>query len=574
MTNPKQLIFDNLKNFLERKNIDATFEVSLVTNSDHGDFATNIALVVSKQVGKSPREIAEEIIKFISESVDIKETFEKIEVAGPGFINFYLSEEYLKHQIQKINNKKEAFGKNSKNPQKIIVEFAHPNTHKEFHIGHLRNITLGESISRLLESQGMDVSRVNYQGDVGMHVAKALHGVRKLLAEKHEDLKAEDVKPPSAKALFLGLAYSTGSKSYEEDEEAKKEITNINKQIYARDPEIMPIWETTRRWSLEYFDSIYKKMGTAFKRLFFESEVYESGRDIVLSHVADGIFVKDAGAVIFPGEKFGLHNRVFVTSEGNPTYEAKEMGLAPLEYKEFKFDNAIHVVGPEQAGYFEVVFKALEQIDPNLKGREKHLVYGFVQLKDGKMSSRMGNIVRGEWLLDEAKKRISKSFPELDDSTAETVAIGAVKYSMLKFGRTSDIQFSFEDSINLEGNSGPYLQYTYTRTQSVLRKFEALNSKSETNFNLDNSKTEKEEEVLLRFLTQFPYILEQAANEFAPNLLCNYLFELSQKFNNFYQKHKIIGSENEAFRLQLTKAVGQVLENGLHILGIETVEKM
>ena len=519
--------------------------------SQFGDYSTNIALVLSKKLGKPANEIAFELVQNLK-----KEKIEEVEIeAVGGFINFRLSKEYLISLLdQKLEIDKKLKGK------KIIVEFAHPNTHKEFHIGHLRNITLGESIARLLEEMGADLSRVNYQGDVGLHVAKALYGVRKLgLDEKNEDTLGE-------KAKFLGKAYAFGSKSYEEDEKAKKEILEINKKIYIKDPSVLKLWKKTREWSLAYFDSIYKRVYTKFKRLYFESEVYESGKDIVLSHLADGIFVKSDGAIIFDAERYGLHKRVFITAEGNPTYEAKEMGLGALQYKEFKFDEALHVVGPEQSGYFEVVFKALELINPILKAKEKHLPYGFVQLKKGKMSSRLGQVVSGEWLLDEAKKRIKETFKDMDDETSEKVAVGAVKYSMLKFGRTSNIQFSFEDSISLEGDSGPYIQYTFTRTQSVLAKsnIKLLNKGS-------SELLEKEDVEVLRILSKYWETIEEAGIMYSPNAVCVYLFELAQKFNLLYQKHRIL--EN-GLRLKITKKTGEVIKESLTLLGIEAPDRM
>jgi arginyl-tRNA synthetase len=225
------------------------------------------------------------------------------------------------------------------------------------------------------------------------------------------------------------------------------------------------------------------------------------------------------------------------------------------------------------------VFKVLELIDPVFRDKEKHLSYGFVQLKQGKMSSRMGNVVSGEWLLDEAKARIQKEFKDMDDNTAEAVAVGAVKYSMLKFTRESNIKFSFEDSINLEGNSGPYLQYTFARTQSVVRKSQISNLKSQISnkFQISNFKLESEEVLLLRAMYRFPEVVEEAGEKFSPNILCNYLFDLCQKFNIFYQKLPIINPgviETQEFRLGLTMAVGQIIKNGLYLLGIAAPERM
>lgn len=563
MDKVKNEIAKKLKEVL--KDLD-TSEVSITishpTDSSKGDYSTNIAMVLAKKLGKNPLELANEI----KDKLGKIDGVEKIDAAAPGFLNFWISKDNLFKNLSEIINKGDI---NSKNPTslklrgtRILVEFAHPNTHKEFHIGHLRNITVGESITRILDNLGATTRRANYQGDVGLHVAKALYGIEKL----GNILDMED-KSLKEKAKFLGKAYALGSKSYEEDDKAKEKIININKKIYSKDKDILPLWQKTRQWSLDYFDSIYKRLDSKFDRFYFESEVFELGKNIVLSHIEDGIFEKSDGAIIFDGERYGLHKRVFITSEGNPTYEGKEMGLGELEYKEFPFDEALHVVGPEQAGYFKVAFKALELINPSLKDKEKHLQYGFVQLRDGKMSSRLGNVIAGEWLLDEAKKKVSEAFAEMDEETAEIVSVGAVKYSMLKFSRDSDISFSFEDSISLEGNSGPYIQYTFARTQSVLAKKKAESK-------VENLDLEKEESELIRALFKFGEVVEEAGNSFAPNILCQYLFELCQKYNLFYQKHKIIGGEKEEFRLSLTKAVGQVIKNGLYLLGIKSPKKM
>lgn len=481
----------------------------------------------------SPQEVAEKIVAQLCPDGRQGE-------AKNGFINFWLTKEEL---IKKMNPKAE---NNSLAGKKIMVEFAHPNTHKQFHIGHLRNITLGETVSRLLTICGAKIIRANYQGDVGMHVAKALWGVQKL-------------------GKTAG-AYVLGNKAFEEDEKAKKEIVDLNKKIYQKDPEIMPLWEQTRQESLDYFDKIYQRVYTKFDRLYFESEVAERGKELVLQNVGK-FFEKSEGAIIFRAE----HTRVFVNSEGNPTYEAKDMGLGELQFKEYNPDLIIHNVGPEQASYFEVIFVALAKILPQTAGREKHLAYGWVKLKEGKMSSRTGNVVLGEWLLDEIKKRLGEKYPErLSD--LEPVAVAAAKYSLLKIGREQEIAFDIDESISLEGDSGPYLQYTYARARSVLRK-SVIPAKAGIYSNRSRVKPgmTKEEIAILRYLYKFPEVVEQAAKQYSPNLICSYLFELAKRFNYFYNNCPIL--ENN-FRLMLTVSCGDVLKTGLNLLGIEALEKM
>ena len=413
---------------------------------------------------------------------------------------------------------------------------------------------------------------------MGLQVEKVVYGIFRLC---HAELfsvssllgskmmkQIEDEKL-SSKIEFLGKAYALGARAYEEDEKAKKEIIELNKKIYDHDREIEDLYKKGRQWSLEYFDTIYKRLGTKFKKFYFESEAGDIGSKIVRDHTGD-VFEKSDGAVIFNGEKHGLHNRVFLNSQGLPTYEAKELGLAPTKYMDFKYDQSIIVTGNEIIEYFKVLLNVLKHIYPDLAARTKHVAHGMVRLPKGKMSSRTGQVITGEWLLDEAKDRIQKAYPEMDEDTAEKVAVGAVKYAFLKSGIGRDIEFNFDESISLEGNSGPYLQYTFARTQSVLAKAGITNHE----LRIMNYEFEKEEELLLRAIHLFPEVVEEASDKFAPNVLCNYLFDLAQKYNLFYQKHKILESEEEGFRLGLSQSVGQVLKNGLNLLGISAPDRM
>ena len=557
--NLQKEIVGKIKNSLPEI-LESEIRLNRPTDTSHGDFTTNIAMVAAKKLGKRPIEIANEL-KDKLENID---GVEKVEVAPPGFINFFVAKAGLLDNLLKILEKSEDYGKSEKlKGKKIMLEYADPNPFKEFHIGHLRNISLGESYARLSEAQGADFWRVNYQGDVGLHVAKAIWGIQN--SKRH--LAELENKPLKTRVEFLGKAYTAGAKAYEEDAGVKKEITSINLGIYKNDPDLQEIWKTGRKWSLEYFEEIYKRVGTTYKRYYFESEVADKGRQIVLDNIENGIFERHEEAVVFRG---GDHTRVFVTKEDYATYEAKDMALAGVKYEDFKYDKSVIITAHEQGPYFKVVLAAMGKVFPELAKKTSNITFGFVRLKDEKMSSRLGNIISGEWLLDEVKVKIAGAFPEMDDKTLEMVAVGAVKYSMLKFGRTSDIAFTFEDSISLEGNSGPYIQYTFARCCSVLQRAGISNFQ----FPISNSELEKGEVELIRMLSKFGEVVEEAGNSFSPNILCNYLFELSQKFNLFYQKHKIIGGDKEEFRLALTKAVGQVIKNGLYLLGIESPEKM
>lgn len=598
-------------------------DVTISDDPVHGEYTTNIAMKLAKTLKKSPMDIAlqvknaldsriktvthdnqdHNIIKIdhnntgkkqkvnqlqdsddvVSAVTDVLSSIDRVEIVPPGFLNVFLRDFALSSRVQSVLKDAERYGSSQTlipldlhgeadgNAKRIMVEFAHPNTHKAFHIGHLRNITTGESVVRLLEASAHTVIRANYQGDVGMHIAKCLWAMLHLPEFDHTAVQNSDIH---AKVEFLGKAYAAGSTRYETDDAVKREVGEINKQIYAKNPAIYPLYQETRQWSLEYFDSIYKRVGTHYDRLYFESETYESGKKNVLEGLKKGIFEESDGAIIFPGEKYGLHTRVFITKEGNATYEGKDMGLAPLQHKEYHPDLILHVLGPEQYSYTRVMFKALDLLFPVDAHKQFHKVYGWVKLKHGKMSSRTGQVVLGEWLLDEAKRSIYEILKqsktnytkEEQDEIAEKGAIAAVKYAFLKVSTNQEIAFDLKESVSFDGDSGPYLLYSYARCKSVLRKAGIAAAGDGPTMPLN-----PEEKALARHLYFFPEIVAEAAGALSPNVLCTYLFTLGQTFNLFYQKHPIIGQPH---RLALTAATAQVLNNGLYLLGISTVERM
>ena len=296
-------------------------------NLEHGDYSTNVALVLAKQLGKNPREVAESIIGKLE--IENWKFLDKVEVAGPGFVNFFLSKEYLLEELKRIAKEKDRYGA-GKEKRKIIVEFTDPNPFKEFHIGHLYSNTAGESLCRLFEATGAVVKRANYQGDVGLHVAKAILGMT-LLANGMPKKKTTLLE----KVKWLGRCYALGSA----DGVEVGDLERINKAVYEKsDKNINKLYEVGREWSLQYFENIYKRLGTEFNYYYFESKVGNMGAKIVGEGLKKGVFERSEGAVIFPGEKYGLHSRVFINSQGLPTYEAKELGLAPTKYKDFKYD--------------------------------------------------------------------------------------------------------------------------------------------------------------------------------------------------------------------------------------------
>ncbi len=549
------------------------FEVNIDYPNDlaHGDYASSVAFVISKQLGKSPLQIATEIVS----KMEKPDGIEKIEVATPGFINFYLSREFFAKNTAEILRQAQDFGRNKNlKGKKVMVEYTDPNPFKEFHIGHLMSNAIGESISRLIEFSGAHVKRACYQGDVGLHVAKAVWGMKQSPVRDNAPLEK---LPLAGKVKYLGGAYKVGAAAYESAQ--KEEIEEINKKIYDRsDSEINKLYDWGRKVSLKYFDEIYKRLGTKFDFYFFESEMVETGTKIVREFLKKGIFEESEGATIFRAEKHNekLHTRVFINSRGLPTYEAKELGLAELKQKEYGHDISISVTGNEVSDYFRVVLEALKQTDSKLVEKIKHISHGMLRLPSGKMSSRTGDVITAESLLSEIEKLVEEKIKDrgyddgLKKEIVDAVSLGALKFSILKQNIGGDIIFDFDKSISFEGDSGPYLQYSYARAKSVLRKAHDEKIKEST------KEPMPEKTIVERVLVRFPDVVEKAAKEFAPHRVVTYLVELASAFNGFYAHEQIVNKDDKysPYKIALTAAFAQTMGNGLWLLGIPTPERM
>lgn len=593
-----------LKQALEQLNVDYLPNIALEhpSQKNFGDYSSNLAMVAYQQFARenrwqSPRELAMAIVEKIN--LDGNQYLAKVEVAGPGFINFYLQKSALLLILDDILNKNADFNSLKRvDGEEVAVEFAHPNTHKVFHIGHLRNITTGESLARILSAVGYKVWRFNYQGDVGLHIAKCLYGI--LQTADYQKI-LDDLSVLSDKMKFIGQSYVIGSKAYQEDALAKEAIHELNYLIYAsaqkrqqdlgkpisstnyldfienkdKLPLVYQLWLQTRQWSLDFFNNIYQRVGTHYHRFFFESECL-AGVDIAKTALEKGILKESQGAIVFDGSEFALDTRVFVNSLGLPTYEGKELQLAFNQLAEYpQVQKIIHVVAPEQTSFFACTFKVEELLDDKFKDKQYHKRYAFVKLKEGKMSSRTGQVVSGEWLLDEAKNKIKQDFA-VDEQLADKIAVGAVKYSFLKVSTQQEIAFDFKESISLEGNSGPYLQYACARIKSLLNKATA-NGLAVADFSQQDIEFNQYENNLLNAIYQFEEVVIKSALELEPQYIANYLFSLAQIFSSFYNQCPIISLEDKllaSFRLSLAKAVEIILSKGLDLLGIEVVERM
>ena len=544
----------------------------------HGDYSTNVSLAYAKQAGKNPRALADEIVANISHRSDL---WEKIEIAGPGFINFYLSKNFFSDSVKDIHSASSKWGTNeASSGKKIMVEYTDPNPFKPFHIGHLMTNAIGESIARIFEYANADVIRANYQGDVGLHVAKAMY---MLLKNKEQTLSMMQSRvPASDAALYIGKCYTDASNLYDEDPAVKAEIDAINKKVYQKnDPEINEIYEWGRAVTLEAFEDIYKMLGTKFNAgcYFFESVMAPIGEAIVRANIGK-VFEESDGAIVFKAENHDprLHTRVFITKQGLPTYETKEIGLTTTKFKQENPDLSIVVTAIEQGPYMEVVQKALSIIHPDYESRMKHITHGMMRFASGKMSSRKGNVITGESLLADAKDLVYEKLAERElsqeekDKVASQVGVAAIKFTILKQQLGGNIIYDEEKSVSFEGDSGPYLQYTTVRAGSVLAKAEAEGIKSDTKIPDGWTTT-----TLEKYLYRFPEVVERAYQFMEPHHIAGYMIELSAIFNSFYAQEKIIDKDNlaaSAYKVALTKAFRMTMQNGLYLLGIDVPERM
>lgn len=527
------------------------------TVPEHGDFATNVAMQLTKQVGKPPREIAEQIAAALHKN----EAISSVEIAGPGFINIRITDAALLNSLS-TQPRKPLAGK------KILVEYSDPNPFKPLHAGHLYTTLVGDSIARLVQSAGADTVRINFSGDVGRHVGISMWAIIKSLGSENPDALntvAEEDRP-----AWLGQCYVQGTEAFETDESAKVEIIEANKKVYAlhqnndHESDFAKIYWTCRDWSYTYFDKLYNELGVIpFDRYIPESEVTPLGLATVKEQLAKGVFKESNGAVVFEGEPFGLHTRVFINSEGLPTYEAKDVGLSLTKWQDYHFDTSIIITANEQMQYMQTVIKSIEQFAPEPANRTTHLTHGVVKLQGGvKMSSRRGNIVSAMDIIGEARAAGEQSGIAANESTV----MAAIKYAFLKQRVGGDIIYDPKESISMAGNSGPYLQYAHARAKSILQKSTTTAAQLQ---DLDAS-----ERTLAVKISEYAEVVERAQLEYMPHHICTYLYELTQTFNRFYENEQVIGSDREAVRCALLGIYANTLKQGLELLGIDAPERM
>jgi arginyl-tRNA synthetase len=541
----------------------AKLEVGFAADAAHGDIATNAALIIAKQVGSNPRQVAERLVGVFGQRLQGIATFA---IAGPGFINLTLDNEALLDMAKGAA----AAGSEVYAGQQVVTEYSDPNPFKALHVGHLYTTIVGDALSRLFEAGGATVHRLNYGGDVGLHVGRAMWGIlHELGGEKPEKLASV---PEAERAEWIGARYVEGTRAHEAGGATAEEVVACNRRVYHlhdqddHESAFAQIYWTCREWSYNGFRDLYKRLGVVpFERVIPESEITPRGVELVRRAKDEGVLTNSDGAVVYKGEDVGLHTRVFITSAGLPTYEAKELGLAATKWESYHFDRSVIITGNDIIEYMKVILAVLGRIYPEVVPRTTHLTHGMVKLPGGvKMSSRKGNTLLAHDILDAAEAANQRLTGKKNDWR---VVVSAVKYTFLKLRLGGDIVYDADESVSLEGNSGPYLQYAHARARSILAKVEGDWKPGEAVFDDD-------ERVLVRKLAQYAQERAKAIAELAPQVIASYLYELSQQFNRFYEANRVVGDVRQATRLALVTQYADVLKDGLGLLGMEAPERL
>lgn len=561
----------NIKNF---KGLD----LSLATPPDFkmGDYSWP-CFPLAKIVKKSPREIAE----ILAEGIKPTKEIEKIEAVN-GYLNFFVNKILLAEiTIKKTLKEKDNYGKSdfvkTSKGKKIILEFSSPNTNKPQHLGHLRNNVLGETLANILKSQKIEVIKTNLINDRGIHICKSMLAYQKF--GNNETPKSSGLKGD----YLVGKYYVLFGEKAKENPKLLDEAQELLRKWETGDKETRKLWQKMNSWVYQGFKETYKKLGITFDRYDYESEVYELGKKEILKAFKKGIcYKRDDGAIEIDLSKYNLGKKVLIRADGTTIYIVQDIGVAKLRYKEEKFDHCMYITGFEQEYHFKVLFKILELFGFKWVGKLFHFPYGMVFLPEGKIKSREGKTVEIDELIKEVeslvKQEILKREPKLFQTElkkrAEKIALSSLKFFLLKFTPKQEIHFDPQKEISFEGATGPYLQYTYARIKSILRK--AGSDKLKTKLNFVSFKTGEEKE-LIKSLYAFSDILKFAAINYNPAMLCEYLLQLASLFNKFYQNISVLKAETKELkeaRVDLIKCAAIVIKNGLKILGIETLEKM
>ncbi|NOZ80093.1 MAG: arginine--tRNA ligase [DPANN group archaeon] len=534
----------------------------------HGDFAFP-CFALAKTQKKSPVIIAKELAAAL---VDIAGV-EKVEALGP-YLNFYLERgSFTEEVLSAIRKQGSAYGRGEDRKKTYMLEFFHANTHKGVHIGHIRNISLGEALSRIYTHAGFRVIRVNYQGDIGPHVTKCLWGYLHL-----EKYKGKE--PADHRGVWLGRIYAEANGIISANKELENEVREMTKRLYDGDPELVSVWKKTRQWCLDDFAKMYEDFHVHYDRLYFESEVEQAGKRIVQDMLKKGIAKMSDGATIMDLEDDHLGVYVLLRNDGVALYHTKDLALAELKSKEFQVDKSFHIVGKEQELYFKQLFRTFELIGSPMAGKSFHVIYALVMLPEGKMSSREGNVVWYDELIEkllaladeEIRKRHQDWKEDKVKKTATFIAYGALKFAMVNRDNSKAMVFDWDKAMDFEGETGPYVQYAYARIQSIFRKHGAK-VPEQAKVHLLTTDLERR---IINHLSVFPDAVTRAARTKKPILVARYLLDLAQLWNEYYHASPILKAEDDLrdARLSLIEAIGTVIEVGMDLLAIDLPPQM
>lgn len=524
---------------------------------------------LAKELKRAPAQIAQDLEKKIK--VPKGSLVRSIRAAGP-YLNFYKDNaKYSQIVLQNVIKSKDEYGRKGPQKEKVMIEYSQANTHKAFHVGHVRGTSIGESLARIMRFDGYSVVQANYQGDTGAHVAKWLWCYLKY----HKG----EMPPKVDSEKWMASIYVESVKKLDENAHFQKEVDKINRDLENnKDKRLTGLWKKTRKWSLESLEQVYWDLDAHFDCYFFEREMEERAKEVSGELVGKGIAKIDDGATIIDLNRYGLGVWVLLRKDGTCLYSAKDIALAEKKFREFKVDRSIYVIGAAQSLHMRQLFKTLELMKFKNAGKCYHLAFCEVRLPTGKMSSRTGeNILYADMkkeLFDYAREEVRKRHPEWNkketEASARNVSIGALKFGMLNQSANKLITFDAKEAMNFEGDTGPYIQYTHARADSILRKgsFGSVYDPSLLK--------EREEMDVVRKISYFPQTVTKACELYDPNPLTVYLLELSHDFNTFYHKYPVLKADPRlrGARLALVYAAMQVLKNGLHLLGITAPEKM
>ena len=541
----------------------------------HGDYATNIAFALSGVQSLSPKQCAEDIVPVLYTALSAR--VEKIEVAGPGFINFFLKDDVVRKENEGRAIVTKFTGKN------ILVEHSSPNLFKPFHIGHLVNNIIGEFVARATRAGGANVTVVSFPSDVSLGIAKAVYMI-------HKDGGLGALLPRYAKEgiSYLGDCYVRGVSYYDEHPAEQEAIKEVARKIYAMEhSDEYDIYSAAKRFNIEYFEHIMKSIGSQFDNFIYESEAGVRGLGIVKEYTPK-VFTESEGAIVYiPDEsRKDINTAVFINSQGNPTYEAKDIGLIDIKFSQYNPDYSFFITDAEQVSHFKVVLDAYETIEIAQKekfgelqweatGKSIHIPHGRMLVKGKKMSSRLGGVPLALDVIraveEEVRERAGEKIAHLTDAEKEKltreIALSALRITVLRSKLGININFDPETSLSFEGDSGPYLMYTHARAVSLLEK-----GKDVTPLWGAYPVTDLEKEML-----HFENIVEDTLNELAPQKLVSYLFSVAQLFNSYYASTQVIVDNDiagNAHRLMIVQRVRVIMRDGLHILGIEAPLRM